>query len=423
LCSRIYRRIARTLASWKAALRGASLPPRGLDGGLGRGAQLKGVGAGPLGWHAAQMEELCASPELAAMVAREQAALEDRIRVSGLPLVALAEPTPSPRMLGDASTCDGVTESVGLAYGDPMAADGPLVQVHCARWPQSLLRPPQLRDLLEQELDRIGDRPVVGQAVEQAVLRIDGQPCPAAVPRASPRWWAARCSYRGAEVTVVARDWELVWTRLVSVADVEPFLRGRREYLAGLRAGPPAPPVPVEVEADVAGAHRALVEAVLAQARDAAARVGQGQPPRRRGTERLGGLWEAATRAQMRLADQSRQQANQAVTAMVNQLVGLQEEAAWFAEERLRGAAITETLLYWSGQSEAVWSRAAQQAWQQVWQLQRHQPPGGLLADEQQPPAEHADRLRRWVEQQHAARAVWLAAWEAWEAWARSQRP
>jgi hypothetical protein len=358
------------------------------------------------------MEQMPVSPELAA--------LEEQLRGSGLALVGLAEPAPLPRMLGDAATCDGVTESVGLAYGDPMAAGGPLVQVHCARWPQSLMRPPGLRDLLEQELDRVADESVVDQQpVEQAVLRTDGQPCSAVVLRAGPRWWAARCSYRGAEVTVVARDWDpaLAATRLVSVADLEPFLRGRREYLAGLRAAAPAPPEPAEVE--VAGAHRAVVEAVFAQAREAQARIGQGRGSRRRGTERLDQLWEAATRAQMRLADQAHKQAGEAVTAMVNQLVGLQEEASWFAEERLRGAAITQTLVYWSGLRETVPSRAAQQAWQRVWQLQRRQLAAGLLADHEQPSAEHADRRRGWVEEVHATRAVWRAAWAAW---ARSQR-
>ncbi len=50
---------------------------------------------------------------------------------------------------------------------------------------------------------------------------------------------------------------------------------------------------------------------------------------------------------------------------MVNQLTGLQEETSWFADERLREAAVTETLLFWTGLREAVPSRAAQQAWAQ----------------------------------------------------------
>jgi hypothetical protein len=51
-------------------------------------------------------------------------------------------------MLRDASTCDGGIGSVGLAYGDPMRADGPLVQVHCARWPASLVRAAPLLERL-----------------------------------------------------------------------------------------------------------------------------------------------------------------------------------------------------------------------------------------------------------------------------------
>jgi hypothetical protein len=94
----------------------------------------------------------------------------------------------------------------------------------------------------------------------------------------------------------------------------------------------------------------------------------------------------------MRLVDQTRQQADQAVTAMVNQLTGLQAEAAWFATERLRATAITETLLYWSGLSRTVPSHPAQEAWERAWSAQRRQP----------------------TEELHATRAEWLAAWEAW---------
>jgi hypothetical protein len=200
-----------------------------------------------------KMEQLPNLPEAAAVEAAHQAALEDHVRGSGLPLLGLAEPAPLPRMLGDAAVSDGVTESVGLAYGDPMQPDGPLVQVHCARWQDSTV-PPDLRDLLEQELDRIGDDSPVQEADEQVTLTVDGRPSPAVVLRAGPRFWAARCAHDGAEVTVVARDWELGSTRLVSVPDVEPFLQGRRAYLAELRAAPPAPPAPVAV--DVATAHR-----------------------------------------------------------------------------------------------------------------------------------------------------------------------
>jgi hypothetical protein len=98
----------------------------------------------------------------------------------------------------------------------------------------------------------------------------------------------------------------------------------------------------------------------------------------------------------------------------------LHREAPWFAEERLREAAIVETLTHWSGLGEDVASRAAQDTWRRVWQGQRRQPPAGLLADDEQPSAKHDDWLRGWVEEQHSAGALWLAAWERW---ASSQGP
>ncbi|HZD03221.1 MAG TPA: hypothetical protein VFA46_24410 [Actinomycetes bacterium] len=367
-------------------------------------------------------------PEWDAVVARELAALDERIRRCGLPLVGLVEPAPVPRLLGDCAGLDDIIESIGLLYGAPERPDGPLVQVHTARWGASTV-PPSLADLLEQELDRVEDDAPVAEVAEQAVLVVDGERHPAVVLRAGVRFWAARCGYRDAEVTVVARDWDLDVgaALLVSVPDVEPFLRGRREYLAALRAAAPAVGAWERADVDlgevgVAGAHRALVDALLERhARVLAARGPGGRRPRSRGAERAGRLWEAAVRAQMRLADQPREQADQAVTAMVNQLAGLQEEAAWFGQQRLREAAIGETLLYWTGLRLAVPSQAAQEAWRRAWAAQQRHPAGGRVGlAEERLAAEHGEPegLRGWFEVLRDERGEWLAAWAVW---ARSQ--
>ena len=163
------------------------------------------------------------------MLATHRAAFEDTLRRAGWPLVGLAEPAPFPRLVGDADISDGHLERVGLLYGDPMRPDGPLVQVLNARWDPSRVRPPGLRELLMQELDRFGDESPVQGAPRPGELVVDGEPIPAAVLDAGPRLWAASCAHRGVEVTVVARDWDPASTRLVTVADVEPFLQGRRE--------------------------------------------------------------------------------------------------------------------------------------------------------------------------------------------------
>ena len=359
------------------------------------------------------------------MAARGLAEFEDLVRRCGLPLVGLDEPAPFPRMLGDAShtvdasATDGAVEGLCLAYGDPMRAEGPLVQVITARWGEPA-DAPDLSDLLEDELDKAEDETPVEEAVERAELVVDGEPRPAVVQRAGTRFWAARCDYRDAEVTVVARDWDLGSTRLVCVPDVEPFLRATREYIQALLAA--AEPVPVEPEepgeVDVEHAHRALVEATLEEAREVHARVREGRRPRIRGVSRAAELWEGAVRAQMRLADQTRAVADESITAMVNQLTALQEEAPWFADERPRAAAITETLLFWTGLREAVPSRAAQQAWQREWaQLSAH--PGDLFAAAERPSPERDATLRRRFADLPSNHKAWL---EAWAGWARSQR-
>jgi hypothetical protein len=119
--------------------------------------------------------------------------------------------------------------------------------------------------------------------------------------------------------------------------------------------------------------HRVLVEAVLA----------------RRG-RRAGGLWEAAVRRHMELAEAPEAAASKAVTQLVGQMVGLREDAAWFRDDaRLRERAISETLLYCTGLSHDVPSRAAQEAW--AWYFGLPDPRSGA-----------------------PAREAWRQAWTAW---------
>jgi hypothetical protein len=328
------------------------------------------------------MELVEPSPDWVALLARHRAEVEAQLRASDLPLVGLAEPAPEPRMLGDTMAIDGTIRSVGLSYGDPTRADGPLVHVRTVRED-----PPDLWDAIEEEQDRVGDEAIVDEVPSTGVLTVDGEPCAAEVIQAPPRFWAGRCAYRGVQIVVVARDWELATARLAAVPDVGPFVQGSQDHLRRLRAaGPPPRPEPAEV----AHPHRALVDAVLQQSRDIQLRVRAGRRPRIRQDPdgplaRMPGLWEAATRAQMRFAEQDRRAANAAVTALVNQLVALQEQATWFTiDAGLREAAIAETLQFWTRLRETVSSRAAQEAWREVWPV--------------------GDRLR----------TDWLAAWTDW---------
>ena len=334
------------------------------------------------------MERVPSSPEWNELIAAHDEALTAQIRHTDLPLMGLAGAAPQPAMIGESTGFDRVLYSLTLSYGN-LDADGPLVLVETARR-DTQYGVHSLHYLLEVELDR-ADADASVSAVEEGALVFDGQRHPATVQRAGSRFWAARCPYSDCVVTVVARDWELASTRLAPVIDVEPLLLTRTAVIAALRArGPDAEPEPVDVE----NPHRALVDAVLHDSRHIRQRSGQGLAPRRRDMRVTAGLWSAATEAQMRLTDQARPGANAAVTSMVNQLSSLQEEADWFStDDRLREAAITETLLYGVRLREAVPSQTAQECWARLWHHQQ-QPiqPERILTDRQD----------------------WLQAWNTW---------
>jgi hypothetical protein len=357
------------------------------------------------------MELVPPTPELEAMLSRQQAEYEDLVRASALPLLGLADPAPHPRMLGDAEISNGVVESVGLAYGDIMRPGGPLVQVHTARWRSA--RPPELADFLERFLDSVDDTSPISSATEPTQLIVGGVPRPASLLRAGMRIWAARCWHHGSDVIVVARDWELAAIRLLPVTNVEPFLRGRRTYVADLRANPPTMPI-MDRPFDVATAHRSLVDATLDQTRQLKESVRMGRYPRLRGNARqTSELWEAAVRAQMHLADQSRQDANEAVTMLVNQLTQLYEKAAWFADDRLRAAAITESLMYWTEMRKEMPSRPAQEIWRRVWQARKDRL-ADPLAHQQRPVGRREDALRHRSAEPMQGQHEWLNAWSEW---------
>jgi hypothetical protein len=346
------------------------------------------------------MERVPLTPEWRERIARHQAEMEDRIRRCGLPLLGLAEPGPGPGMVGSTEgEADAVT-SVGLSYGDLIRPDGPRVDVHTGRFgldPGAILV-----DALDQAGD---DSPLPDQGVPVSLV-VDGDPVQATMLRAGDRFWAASCRHRGADVVVVARDWALEATSLASVPDVEPFLRARAAYIAALREDPPAPPPPVDVD----DPHRALIDTLLVTT--AALREGpmrqMGRREHRQAQRSIHGLWEATVTVQARLTGRSRDEANHVVTAMVNQLTGLWEHASWFtAEPRLREAAITETIAYWTGADPSVPSRPAQEAWQRHWDGRRGWPPEVLTTED---PATR----RTWFERLRGSQEAWLTAWAAW---------
>jgi hypothetical protein len=346
------------------------------------------------------MERVPLTPESRERIARHHAELEDRVRRCGLALVGLAEPGPGPGMVGSAEGAGEQITSVGLSYGDLIRPDGPRVDVHTSGTGLDL------RGLLADALDQVDDDSPLPDRAVQASLVVDGAPVPATMLRAGDRFWAAQCRHRDHEIVVVARDWAIDVTRLASVPDVEPFLRARAAYIAALRDDPPAPPPPVDVD----DPHRALVDALLTVT-EAVHRDRFGHPRSReyrRSQRAIHGLWEATVTVQAELTGASRDEANETVTTMVNQLTGLQEHASWFAaDERLREAAITETIAYWTGADRSVPSRPAQEAWQQRWNGRYGWPsPEVLSAD--------PSMRRDWFDRLRASQEAWLAAWAAW---------
>jgi hypothetical protein len=357
------------------------------------------------------MELVPPTPELEGMLSRHQAEYEDLICRSPLPLLGLADPTPKPGMLGDAEVSNGVVERVGLVYGDVMRPGDPLVHVHTAHWRS--LKPPEFREFVARFLGTIDDRSTVGGAIEPVQLNVGGLPRPASLLRAGRRVWAARCWHRGSDVIVLVRDWPLAAVRLTPVANVEKFLFARRAYVAELRANPPTMPI-MDLPFDVATAHRSLVDATLRHAQELRESVRRGRYPQVQVNPRQAReLWEAAVRAQMHLADQSRQDANEAVTMLVNQMTQLAERAPWFRDEWLRAAAVTESLLYWTNLRKEMPSRSAQEIWRQVWRQRQGLLSGSLRRDQRvghRPDGAVRGGNTEPVQGQHE----WLKAWSEW---------
>ncbi|MEZ0089423.1 hypothetical protein [Streptacidiphilus sp. EB129] len=279
---------------------------------------------------------------------------------------------------------------VELSHGSPFAAEGPYVSV------QTLVadaghRRRSLQDVIEDERDRLyehagiddGDGPVL--AVEsEPWLTIDGIPVRAEL-RGEGRLWAARLDVGGPDCPLRSRGGEPVTLTVTgrgiaperialrTVEDLQPYAIGRQEILQALterrqaqaaeRAEQAAnrPPAPAGLDA-----HRRLVEFSVQHALRIEAAARSGHEPREprdpEGRAGRGELWEDAVRQQMRLAGEDRDVANEAVTALVNQMVRLAERAAWFPGTEDGRAAVEESIRYTVFESE-VPSAAAQRAW------------------------------------------------------------
>ena len=313
---------------------------------------------------------------------------------------------------------------VVLTHGSLFTAEGPYVQV------QSTLtgaghRTPTLQDVIEDERDRLFEHAGIdeGEGPELAVesepwIAVDGIPIRAAL-RGEGVLWAARFHVggpdsplrgRGGEpvtVTVTGRGIAPDRVALRTVEDLQPYAVGRQQRLADLaerreraQAAAPAPaaPEPAGLEA-----HRQLVEFSVQNALRIETAVRAGHEPRfpRGSRSDRGDLWESAVRQQMRLAGEDRDAANEAVTALVNQMVKLAENASWFPGTEDGRAAVEESIRYTVFDSE-VPSASAQRVWHGDWHRRE---PGTF--DDARARVEALAARERMVES-------WLEQWQSW---------
>ena len=331
---------------------------------------------------------------------REQwAADEAALKRAAFPILGLAPPFPSPLGLSSFGAVNGQIVSVELQYGTAGPTPAPLVTVSTEASSDRGTIPVAevLRDLLRESQEPGQPLPLGRRDPEAAEILIDGAGRPASILD-NGRAWAAVAEPHIDDVallvTVAAHGWPLSGLELTRVDDLEPFLAGRRERVeaalarSGSHAGPEDWDLPPASGLD---GHQALAHMMIAITRE---RMASGFPyerspfasdyPRR---------WEVATRAQMALAGQSREDAEDAIHSVINHLCQLAQSASWFTNSDLADTAIAETLDH-VAYGRDVPSAEAQLAWSRYWGLHGQGPPA--------------------FESLSSAKESWLAAWQQW---------
>lgn len=311
---------------------------------------------------------------------RERARLDAEELLAHPPfdVFGLAEPVLRPEALAQSGRVNGEWETITLAYGDWADPAGPFVTITT-----EVIRPDapgadaeaDLVDVIGRERDRVADHagvdedePTGSPEYRHADLRV-GEVNVRGLVCSHGGVWAARLRAGQLTVTIAGRGIAAGSVRLGPVADLGPYLRGRGEVLARLAERYRQQPPPVLEPAEGIAACRALADAVLASHARRLTALRAGQVPRHRAGEAATrhALWQRAVDAQARISGTDEQEADDVVTLVVNHLIHLQEEAAWFtAQPRLREAAINETLRH-AVLGEDVPSRLAQQAWARYW--------------------------------------------------------
>ncbi|MEZ0067053.1 hypothetical protein ABIA32_003066 [Streptacidiphilus sp. MAP12-20] len=322
---------------------------------------------------------------------------------------------------------NGSLAKVVLCHGDPFAVGGPwLLVVTAEAQAHATEMEYGLGELVEDERDRlfthagIDESGPVGPVAEGEILiPVDGVPVAGLLRREGPLWAARlRPETGGVVLTVTGRGVEPDRVALRAVDDLAPYAHGRQQLLSALllrrrrREGEPGAgrPEPTGSAEQALGltAHRQLIEFCVASALRTESAVREHRVPRTPRSEmgRWGELWESAVRQQMKLAGEDHEEANEAVTAMINQMTSLASAVDWFPDSLAGRAAVEESIRYTAFESE-VSSLAAQRAWRADW-YQFHAPKTG------RPRSPEEARLLHELRRQ--GRDTWLDLWRAWHA-------
>jgi hypothetical protein len=325
---------------------------------------------------------------------------ETALRQAAFPIVGLRPPFPGQAILGAVETVNDEVTKVGLRYGSPQLPTDPLVTVYTALASSESGSQPDddvLEELLREHDADAADLPVARSAPRNTELLLDGVRERAHILDIGPVWAAlARPSIDGVAlvVTVAARGQPLAGLALAKVEDLDPYLAARRERVEAALARAASRPGPESWDLPPArglAGHQALAGMMISIAQQGMA------PGDRSHRSPLGGdyaqRWEVATRAQMNLAGQRRDEAEAAIHSMVNHLCQLAQSASWFSEAGLAGDAVGETLEH-VAYGRDVASAEAQHAWARYWDMHGQQPPAFSALS--------------------SAKESWLAAWQRW---------
>jgi hypothetical protein len=359
-------------------------------------------------------------PEWArALLERAQRDAEALVPRPGCPIYGMASPVLRPVVVSRSSQANGQWEQITLSYGD--TPTGPYVTVTTEVADAVLFVRDSgeadveavLRDAIEDDRQSQGERLPDGADTVRAEVTRERLPSGDALVVRDGGSWAARLAADGTEAVTVTLSGMGVApedVRLETLPDLRSVIMERYEYLVRRvtelrRNPPPRPPLPELPPAEGVAALRALADFSLASHAEIRAAVrARSKPGHAPGWGPThAALWQRAVREQQRAREMDARAADEAVTSVINHLGHLAEEAWFTLDDRLREAAIDETLRH-AMLGDAVLSAPAQLAWSRYWSA------GPARAGHPADPA----AARAADEARLALEAGWRAAWEAW---------